>query len=133
MPGVPCVNATKKGCGIYSSRPKIPCVTFKCGWLQEQYKLPDHMRPSECGAIVIFDRKWHNRRVIRAIPTDKTVPKDTVEWLMAYARKHATPLLLTEHIFKDDKYFADNVSGYGPPSFVHAVKTEVGPDDVLMY
>jgi hypothetical protein len=133
MPGVPCVHSTKQGCGIYESRPEVPCVSFTCGWLKEQDRLPEKMKPSECGAIVIFDRKWHNRTVIRAIPTDKTIPSITLKWLKAYARKHATPLLLTTYVFKDGKIFATKKNAYGPPSFVHAVKTEIGPQDVLMY
>lgn len=91
------------------------------------------MKPSVCGAIVIFNRKWHNRTVIRAIPTDKTIPDDTIKWLMAYAQRHKTPLLLSVFVFEGDNYVGEKLAGYGPPSFTHAVNTEIWPDDVLMF
>lgn len=132
-PGKPCIHAVKQGCEIYASRPEKPCVSFKCGWLQEQYKLPEQMKPSECGAIVLFDRKWHGRKVIRAVPTGKTIPDDTLEWLMALAREQSLPLLYNEHLFENGNYIGKRRLGYGPPSFIHAVETEVEPEDIMMF
>ena len=132
-PYKPCVHSVKQGCGIYERRPKTPCVSFKCGWLQAQYKLPEHMKPSECGTIVLFDRKWHNREVIRAVPTGEKIPSDTLEWLMALSREQSLPLLFSEHIFKNGIFVSKRKIGYGPPSFIRAVETEVGPEDVMMF
>ncbi len=91
------------------------------------------MKPSESGVIVIFDRKWHNRDVIRAIPTGSKIPSETLEWLMALSREEFLPLLFCEYLQKDDRYIGIRNIGYGPPSFVNAVQTEVGPEDILMY
>jgi hypothetical protein len=132
-PGTPCIHATKQGCGIYEKRPENPCVTFNCGWLQEQHNMPEHMKPSECGAIVLFDRKWHDKKVIRAVPTGNKIPADTLEWLQALARELSLPLLFSEHIFENNVYIGKKKLGYGPPSFIRAVETEVGPEDVMMY
>jgi len=132
MPGKPCVHATEQGCGIYAKRPHNPCVIFKCGWLQGLHDMPEHMRPSEAGAIVIFNRLWHGREVIRAVPTGEKIPADTLEWLMALSKKLSLPLLFSEHEFKDGRFIGKKKLGYGPPSFIEAVKTEPGPDDVFM-
>ena len=132
-PGKPCIHAQKQGCGIYESRPKVPCVTFRCGWLQEQNGLPEQMKPSASGAIVLFDRKWHDRDVIWAIPTGSKIPDDTLEWLMALSREKFLPLLFCEFLFEEGKYLGSKHIGYGPPAFVNAVRTEIGPEDILMY
>ena len=131
-PGTPCVHSTKQGCEIYAKRPKVPCVTFKCAWLQEQTNWPEHMKPSKCGAIVLF-REWKGRDVISAVPVGKKIPGDTLEWLMAFAREQSLPLLLKEYLFKNDKFVGTKRTGYGPPSFIHAVETEIRPEDVVMY
>ena len=95
--------------------------------------LPEHMKPSACGVIVIFNRKWHGRDVIRAIPTGSKIPGDTLEWLMALSRKESLPLLFCEYLLNEDQYVGVRNRGYGPPSFTVAVETEVGPEDTLMY
>ena len=94
--------------------------------------MPDHMRPFESGAIVMFDRFWNGRKVIRAVPTGEKIPADTLEWLMALSRELLLPLLFSEHRFKDGRFMSKKMLGYGPKSFIEAVKTEPGTDDVFM-
>ena len=132
-PGTGCTHATENGCGIYATRPENPCVSFKCGWLQEEHKLPDHLKPSECGVIVLMDRKWHNKPVIWAVPTGKTIPAETLESLKALARERSIPLLFNEYMFENDVYVGKKKTGYGPPAFILAVETEVGPEDIMMF
>ncbi len=128
-----CEFSVNKCCGIYEDRPEIPCRSFKCAWLQEKHQLPEHMKPSESGAIVLLDRKWHGGEVIMAVPTGKKIPAETLEWLMAYAREQSLPLLFHEFLFKDGKMTGRKHIGYGPPSFVRAVEKEVGYEDVVMF
>jgi hypothetical protein len=132
MPGTPCVHVTQMGCGIYEKRPHNPCVTFRCGWLKGDHDMPEHMKPSECGAIVMFDRLWHGRKVIRAVPTGEKIPAATLEWLMALAREQNLPLLFSEHEFENGRFMRKKKIGYGPPSFINAVKMEPGDEDVFM-
>ncbi len=91
------------------------------------------MKPSECGAIVLFDRKWHDRKVIRAIPTGIIVPAETLDWLMAFSRKTLLPLLFFERLLENNKFAGIKRIGYGPPDFVNAVKTELGSEDIMMF
>lgn len=131
-PGKPCIYKTGQGCGIYATRPHRPCVTFKCGWLNGDHDMPEQMKPSECGAIVMYDRKWNGRDVIRAVPTGEKIPAETLEWLMSLSRKLNLPLLFSEHTFENGRLKSKKRLGYGPPSFIHAVKTEPDIGDIFM-
>jgi hypothetical protein len=130
-PMKPCAHLSDSGCGIYEERPEKPCRTFKCAWLQEEYNLPEHMRPSESGSIVLLDRNWEGRKVIRAIPVGEKIPTATLDWLMAFAREKSLPLIFYEYIMKDGKFSDKRVVGYGPPSFVREVEAKVGLQDIL--
>jgi hypothetical protein len=133
-PWKPCIYSMKQGCGIYENRPENPCVVFKCAWLQEKHKLPEHMKPSECGAIVLLDRDWMSRKAIRAVPVGKKIPSDTLEWLKAYAREQSLPLLFSEFLFKENgELIGKRKIGYGPPSFIREVETSIEPDDIMMF
>ena len=94
--------------------------------------MPDHMKPSECGAIVLLDRPWNGRQVIRAIPTGLKIPAETLEWLMELSRKQFIPLLFNELLLENGVYTGRKDVGYGPKSFILAVQNEIGPQDVMM-
>lgn len=91
------------------------------------------MRPDECGAIVMLDRRWNGRKVIIATPCGKTIPKETLDWLMAYARELRMPLLMGENLMKDGKFVGKKKTGYGPPSFIDEVKNGIGPEDIMRF
>jgi len=129
-PGSPCVHCNETGCGIYSTRPENPCALFTCGWLDQPDKLPDHMKPSECGAIVRF-RKWRDGHIIRATPTGATIPGETLDWLMAFAREYSLPLVFSEHLVEDGKFVGLKKTGYGPPPFIEYVETQMMHEDIM--
>jgi len=131
-PGVPCMHSTKQGCGIYENRPENPCVKFMCAWLQDETLFPEHMKPSECGAIVRFS-DWNGFTVIRATPVGKKIPAETLEWLMALASKESIPLIFGELLFQDGKYFGVKRTGYGPPSFIQTVEAGLNPEDIIKF
>lgn len=131
-PGKPCIHKSEQGCAIYARRPHNPCVIFKCGWLKGEHDMPAHMKPSECGAIVMFGRKWHGREVIRAVPAGEKIPAETLEWLMALARRLKLPLLFSEHQFENGRFKSKRRIGYGPKWFINAVETELDIEDVFM-
>lgn len=95
-------------------------------------KIAEHMKPSECGAILVLT-KWKGRQIINATPVGKTIPADTLEWLMAFARESSLPLVFVEFLFKDGKYHSLKKTGYGPPSFIRDVETMVLPKDIMMF
>ncbi|MFC1602828.1 hypothetical protein ACFL3U_04615 [Pseudomonadota bacterium] len=130
-PGHPCTHSTNKGCSIYETRPEEPCRTFKCAWLNEDSLLPDHMRPDQCGAIVMIGRKFKSWRMILATPTGWTIPQGTLEWIMSYAKKHSIPLVYIENLHKNGVYTHFKRSGYGPLNFVQSIQDSTEPLDTL--
>lgn len=129
-PYKPCKHCTVAGCEIYETRPDEPCASFKCAWLTNPELFPEDMIPIKSRAIVMIDRKLHDRRVIFAYPVGETIPQDTLEWLMAYSRTHQIPLIYHENV-KVNGSVETRRLGYGPPAFIQAVKTEITPDDVF--
>ncbi len=132
MPGKPCAHIVKEGCGIYKTRPRNPCAIFKCGWLLDP-DMPEHMRPDKSGAIILTGRFWNGRKVIRAVPAGEKIPAETLEWLMALSREQNVPLTFTERICENGKFIGRKRIGYGPPSFIEAVKTEPAPEDLMKF
>ena len=132
-PGKPCAHCTIGGCAIYETRPEIPCRLFSCAWLSEGEELPENMRPDQCGAIVMFDRKWNGWNIVKAVPTGASIPEETLEWLKAYAREKKKPLLFQENLVGEDGNFNGLRSvGYGPPAFQEHVKEAIGIEDIMM-
>ena len=131
-PGNPCQHCTSQGCAIYATRPADPCASFHCGWLKKPDLLPDDMRPDLSGAIVMFNQKWNDWLVIKAIPWGTEIPTATLERLKALASEQRTPLLFYENLRKDGRYSGLKGLGYGPPAFLKAVEQSIGFDDMLL-
>ena len=52
FPGKPChFISIGKGCSVYPTRPKDPCVSYKCAWLTN-LDIPEWMKPSEIHSII---------------------------------------------------------------------------------
>ena len=131
-PTKPCEFRTDGGCAIYEKRPEMPCRTFKCGWLSDNSVLPEHMSPVNCGAIVLFNRKWRGYSVVYALPTGPKIPQETLDWLMNYTRETKIPLQWVENTFKNGVYTGQRYRGYGPPAFINEIKNGVNNDDIFM-
>ena len=97
-PGVPCRHCTAEGCKIYSDRPEDPCRKFFCAWMEEDSDLPENLKPSLSGVIVLTDRDWRDWKVLRAIPTGESIPPNSLEQLRLIAQKLGKPLLFYERI-----------------------------------
>jgi hypothetical protein len=130
-PGTPCLHCRESGCGIYERRPVDPCRNFVCGWLEEGSPLPEHFKPSECGVIVQFNHPWNGMKVTLAVPAGKKIPPEMLEYLTAQARKASIPLIFLENVVKNGKITDQKGRGFGPPSFINAVKNHLQLDDLL--
>ena len=130
-PGTPCFHCTESGCAIYERRPVIPCRKFICAWAREGSRLPERLKPGECGAIIILDRSWNGRKVTYAFPAGTKIPPETLEWLIADAQKTSVPLIFTENLAENGSITGQKVRGYGPPWFIKAVKMEIKPEDII--
>ncbi len=127
-PGFPCKHCDVGGCKIYSDRPEDPCKRFFCGWMEENSELPESLKPSVAGVIVLTDRKWRGWKVLRAIPTGKSIPEETLEQLRLIAQKLGLPLLFYERIVEDGDFTGVQQMAYGSAAFADAVK-QLGPGE----
>ena len=131
QPGRPCQHCTKQGCAIYPDRPEDPCARFECGWLQDESRFPDELRPDRSGVIVLLGRKWRDWDVILAIPAGVSVPADSLEWLRLHAQQAQLPLVFHERILADGEFSGVKARAFGSARFADAVKYSIGPEDVV--
>lgn len=118
-PGCACPHSTGSGCDDYANRPTDPCVNFICGWVQDNSPLPDWMRPTEAGAIVLLNElNWADLAVDLAIPVGYQIPDKTLDWLKRHAENEMRPLIyLQQDNTKQDLNKEQQVLAYGPPEF----------------
>lgn len=90
------------------------------------------MKPADCGAIVLFDRKWNGLACIFALPVGEKIPESTLQWLMNHAKQHKVPLIFFENICKDGKFVLKKQFGFGPPAFMQVIRKAVTPEDIFM-
>jgi len=128
-PGVPCMNCTVNGCMIYSDRPEDPCKKFLCAWMEDNSELPENLKPSLAGVIVLTDRNWRDWKVLRAIPTGKSIPTESLEQLRLIAQNLEKPLLFYERIMEGGEFVGLRQMAYGSVSFAEAVERYGGGED----
>lgn len=132
--GKACKHCTGNGCGIYDSRPEVPCRTFRCAWLKRETDFDDDMRPDRCGAILIDDRAFKQWEVIRVIPVGVAVPDATLQRVMTFAAQNNFSVTWTERRTDYVDYPDDvRVGTAGSEEFTIQMKWEVNPGDVWRY
>ena len=129
--GRACKHRCSSGCGIYEDRPENPCRVFRCGWLNETLPEKDDFRPDQCGAILLTDRPMAGRHVLRAVPTGRSVPPETLDRLKAFASARDQPLIWMERA-EDFAANPKSVSTYalGSEDFLIALKWDFESEDV---
>ena len=116
--GKPCIFVEiGKGCKEYSKRPKDPCKTFKCGWLDGE-DIPEEFKPEKSGVIFTYrttDKlKIHYMKIHRA-PNDPS--SKILTWAFLNAIKKKTNLC----------WEIDNKGYYlGDPDFCEEMKIIYG-------
>ncbi len=106
-------------------------MRFQCGWLQDPDLFADELRPDRCGVIVLLGRKWRDWNVLFAIPTGRSVPAESLDWLRVAAQKMRIPLVFQERIVEHGEFKGYKLRGLGPPAFADAVKYSIGPEDIV--
>ena len=73
-----------KGCTDYKNRPKDPCKTFNCGWIQIE-DMPEKFRPEVSGVIMHFNENNGNPYIgLAKAPNNPT--EQYLSWAIVYAR-----------------------------------------------
>ncbi len=118
-PGKPCPHSTGSGCDDYDNRPVDPCRQFECAWVQKNSTLPIHLKPNDCGALVISSiLTWQGLKVDLAVPVGREIPEKTLTQLMQRAEKEMRPLIYQQQDPKAKKLEKNPLTlAYGPPAF----------------
>lgn len=118
-PGKPCPHSTGSGCDDYANRPVNPCQKFECAWVKKGSHLPEELKPSEAGVLVIDNvLQWQGLKVDLAVPVGREIPEKTLLWLMQYAEKTMRPLIYQQQDPEIAEYQKNPLTlAYGPPAF----------------
>lgn len=82
--GKPChFISIGKGCSVYEDRPKDPCQSYKCGWLESE-EIPEWMKPNEINAIIDI-RNEDGIEYICVTETGQKLDSKVLSWLFLYA------------------------------------------------
>ena len=82
--GKPChFISIGNGCSVYATRPKDPCVSFKCAWL-DNLEIPEWFKPDQINAIIKFDEIKGIKRMV-AIEAGEVLQSKVLSWLIQYA------------------------------------------------
>ena len=136
LPGKPCPHSLGPvskhgggGCRIYAERPVDPCINFACGWVRDGSHLPDWMRPSQAGVIVLTAwTDWRTFPVDLALPVGARIPHKSLKWLQDYSKREFRPLIYTEQEIDRRGHFTGEqaVHGFGPPTFRQEMAALIG-------
>jgi hypothetical protein len=106
-PGCPCHFKTSKGCMIYLTRPKDPCVSFECEW-KRNLSIPEWIKPNLSNVIIV-------QRFIETIPylgVNQAGTADLVkitQWLSLFSDKAQKNIVFwsnsTNRIYSKDLEF----------------------------
>lgn len=77
-----CQWVGEKGCEIYSERPKDPCHTYRCIWLDDK-NVPHWMKPSLANVILSKRKTKHNEiEYIEMLEMGKQVDSTILNWVL---------------------------------------------------
>jgi len=114
--GSPCPFSSGHNCTIHDKRPEDPCRIFYCGWAEPESRLPEWMKPNECGVIVINGRSsWRGRPVDMLVNTGGPIDEEVMKWFQQHALKERRPFVFQTN----EQWF-----GFGPPEFQAVVKEQ---------
>lgn len=109
--GKPChFVSVGNGCSVYAKRPKDPCVTFKCEWLNN-YDLPEWFKPDQINAIVKIEH-INNIHYWAVIEAGEILQSRVLSWLIQYSIRNQINLAW---------YIEGGINWLGSPEFHQAM------------
>lgn len=93
FPGKPChFVSIGKGCTIYASRPKDPCITYRCQWLINP-EIPEWFKPNEINAIITKRTiEKDNIEFYDLIEAGEKMKAEVLSWIIMYALNNSLNL-----------------------------------------
>ena len=112
--GRPCPFSSGHHCTIHDARPNDPCRIFHCGWAEPDSSLPDWLKPTQSGVIVLTGRSsWRGRPVDILVATRRNPNQRVLDWFKARALREQRPFIFQ---YKEEWF------GFGPPDFQAGIK-----------
>jgi len=119
----PCPFSSGQNCTIHETRPEDPCRIFFCGWAEPESDLPDWMKPSQSGIIVLSGRvSWAGRPVDVLVSAGKDPSKKLLDWYHEYSTKNMRPFIYE----RQQQWFA-----FGPKEFQYVVSQRLASGESL--
>lgn len=83
-PGKPChYISIGKGCTIYATRPKDPCIDFKCQWLIDS-EIAEWLKPNQVNAIIL-SKEVKGMKYLSLVEAGETLRSDVLTQVLLYA------------------------------------------------
>lgn len=79
----------------------------------------------------MVDRDWQDWKVLRAIPTGPSVPSETYDWLLEYAKSKQIPFIFLEREREDGRFTVRHLKALGPTSFAEDVNKAPNLNDTF--
>ena len=112
-PGRPCHYLGPTGCTIYKDpkRPKDPCDTYTCAWLENTDNLfPEWLRPDRSKVIPTFKKYGVEGKIYLRLTEHKSkMDSSVLNWYFSFAMIHQVPISVQ---------IEGGWNHYGPPDFV---------------
>lgn len=99
-PGKPCFYLSEGplGCSEYPTRPKEPCIDYRCAWLDEP-DMPYELRPSRSNLLVsrhhcrvLTDDGIERREFFEVVRAGDSYSSEDVEAIKAWAKRRKVQL-----------------------------------------
>lgn len=84
-PGRKCHFVCSTGCTIYEDRPKDPCQSFTCSWLDDE-NIPAWLKPNESNVIMQWrTRDDENLSHLEIVEAGAPMSAEVLSWVIMYA------------------------------------------------
>ena len=85
FPGKPCHFVGSSGCKIYKDRPKDPCVSFRCSWLENPEMFPEWLKPSLSKLIAVTSKTQNGILYYKIYECGQKIDSSVLNYLVLHA------------------------------------------------
>jgi len=110
----PCIFVNKdKGCSIYNKRPKSPCKTFSCEWINNP-DIAEKLKPNAVNILPIKSKTRNGIPYLAIIECGEKMDPDSLSWYILYAMSNRINFAWTVN---------GNTRWFGHPDFMNEMSS----------
>jgi len=87
--GRPCHFVAEKGCTIYENRPEVPCVSFRCSWLDEPNIFPEWTKPNLSKILATKQKTKNGISFYKIIECGEKIDSTVLNYLILYSLQNS--------------------------------------------